>query len=926
MIGPKTHIRNLRISEDAGQIPINSASLQLDDTDKGLLVNRVSSSEELLISNPQEGLLVYNTDTSMFDYYTGTLWMPVASGISRFGDFFATAATLQTINVNQDITLSPNGTGSTNVLGGISICPTSSPSTPVFSIDNNGKIKAYITNLNSTDSAFQLIGNSAGNYVSPENPGVSLQMTGQTGIPSRVYNDGVNNYAAFIGRRYNGTPSAPSGVLTNDIMSRIGATGYLAEGAWPTISNARINFVASENQTLTAQGNRIEFWTTPIGSIVPVKQFCISSVGINTCGDIIPTYTNTQSLGSSTNVWKDIYVGPDSLYLTDATLGTHPKLIIDNGDVKFETTTSFTVGGLTLTQTGITAVSTTADFSCGNLGDTGKILINRTIKFPDNTLQSTAGIATNLLGQQNGVATLDSGGKLTTAQIPTSLTGATIYKGTWDASTNTPTLVNGTGTAGWEYAVSVGGTVDFGAGDITFNAGDFVIYDSSIWSLIPTSIGVSSFNTRSGVVTLTSSDVTTALTSASITNAKLVNSSVTITSGAGLSGGGSLSLGGSLTLVNTGLLSVTDGSGISSSTLDGVVTIDNTGVLSLTAGTYLHVDTGTGDITITTNATNSNTASTLVARDASGNFSAGTITANLTGTASVADNMAGGVANQISYQLSPSTSSFIAAPTVTNTFLKWTGSAFAWDSAIISVSGTANQITASTVSGETTLSLPAAITLPGSLTLAAGTTTLSPLKFVSGTNLTSATAGVMEFDGTSFYATPVNLQRGIVPSEQFFCLNTSRSYAGGTGTQLSLLGVGVTLTSSTRYHFSIKARVSKTVNTNQTLSLAFAGTATPSTISYYYSTNGNSGILVNSQVITTAFATGVTITQNTNAAVPYTLEIFGIIDIAAGGGGTLIPTIGFSGSPGTITVQTHTMMRVFPIGVIGSNTSIGTWA
>jgi len=38
--------------------------------------------------------------------------------------------------------------------------------------------------------------------------------------------------------------------------------------------------------------------------------------------------------------------------------------------------------------------------------------------------------------------------------------------------------------------------------------------------------------------------------------------------------------------------------------------------------------------TVTSNATNANTASTIVSRDASGNFSAGTITANLTGTAS----------------------------------------------------------------------------------------------------------------------------------------------------------------------------------------------------------------------------------------------------------------------------------------------------
>ena len=44
--------------------------------------------------------------------------------------------------------------------------------------------------------------------------------------------------------------------------------------------------------------------------------------------------------------------------------------------------------------------------------------------------------------------------------------------------------------------------------------------------------------------------------------------------------------------------------------------------------------------TVTSNATSANTASTIVARDASGNFSAGTITANLTGTASNATNAA----------------------------------------------------------------------------------------------------------------------------------------------------------------------------------------------------------------------------------------------------------------------------------------------
>jgi len=39
------------------------------------------------------------------------------------------------------------------------------------------------------------------------------------------------------------------------------------------------------------------------------------------------------------------------------------------------------------------------------------------------------------------------------------------------------------------------------------------------------------------------------------------------------------------------------------------------------------------------------------------------------------------------------------------------------------------------------------------LTLATGTTTIAPIKFVAGTNLTVPVTGVMEFDGTDLYIT-----------------------------------------------------------------------------------------------------------------------------------------------------------------------------
>jgi hypothetical protein len=105
---------------------------------------------------------------------------------------------------------------------------------------------------------------------------------------------------------------------------------------------------------------------------------------------------------------------------------------------------------------------------------------------------------------------------------------------------------------------------------------------------------------------------------------------------------------------------------------------------ALTAGTYL-TSGGTFDgsaaRTFAVDATDANTPSKVVARDGSGNFSAGTITATLSGSATsagTATNIAGGTSNQLLYQSSAGTTAFATAPTTGSTFLSWDGSAFTW--------------------------------------------------------------------------------------------------------------------------------------------------------------------------------------------------------------------------------------------------------
>ena len=102
---------------------------------------------------------------------------------------------------------------------------------------------------------------------------------------------------------------------------------------------------------------------------------------------------------------------------------------------------------------------------------------------------------------------------------------------------------------------------------------------------------------------------------------------------------------------------------------------------ALTAGAFL-TSTGTFDgsaaRTFAVDATSANTASKVVARDASGNFSAGTITASLSGNATSATNLAGGAASQIPYQTGAGATGFIANGTAGQVLKSNGASAPAW--------------------------------------------------------------------------------------------------------------------------------------------------------------------------------------------------------------------------------------------------------
>jgi hypothetical protein len=128
---------------------------------------------------------------------------------------------------------------------------------------------------------------------------------------------------------------------------------------------------------------------------------------------------------------------------------------------------------------GGTGASTLTGYVKGN--GTSTMTAASTIPNTDITGLGTA--STKDSGVANGVATLDGTGKVPVSELPAAVLGALSYQGTWDASTNTPTLTSSVGTKGYYYVVSVAGSTNLN-GITDWQVGDWAVYNGSIWQKV----------------------------------------------------------------------------------------------------------------------------------------------------------------------------------------------------------------------------------------------------------------------------------------------------------------------------------------------------------------------------------------------------------------------------------------------------------
>jgi hypothetical protein len=321
------------------------------------------------------------------------------------------------------------------------------------------------------------------------------------------------------------------------------------------------------------------------------------------------------------------------------------------------------------------------------------------------------------------------------------------YQGTWNASTNTPTLASSVGTAGYYYIVATAGSTNLN-GITDWQIGDWAVFNGTVWQKIDQTNLVTSVAGRTGAIVLTTADI-----GGLGTIATQAANNVSIT-------------GGSITGITD--LAIADG-GTGASTAANARTN-----LGLVIGTDVLSPTGSAASLTSFPTFNQNTTGTA---------------ANVTGTVAIANGGTGQTtANSAFNALAPSQASNSGKYLTTNgTDTSW--ATLSGVGTVTSVSGTG------TVNG---LTLTGTVTSSGSLTLGG---TLSGIANSALTNSSITINGSATSLGGSINVGTVTSVAATVPS--FLSIGGSPVTSSGTlaitlsGTALPTTSGGTGLTSFT---------------------------------------------------------------------------------------------------------------------------------
>ncbi|MFA6251924.1 MAG: tail fiber domain-containing protein [Candidatus Paceibacterota bacterium] len=308
----------------------------------------------------------------------------------------------------------------------------------------------------------------------------------------------------------------------NEITAGTNSQYYRGDKTWQTLDKSAVNLSNVENTALSTWAGSSNL--TTLGTITSgtwqgtnIDWSRVSKTGAKITDMDVPTYTGnagkvlTVNSGATGLEWNEymptslasgkIWIGSGSGTASaqtmsgDATLSNTGVLTIANGAITLGTKTSGNYVSSVNTGTGLTG---------GSTGSAGAAL---TLSLDINGLSAKTSA---LMGDE--IPVYDAGSnsikKITRSNFLQGLSSALTYQGSWNANTNTPTLVDGSGTAGNVYVVGTAASRDLGSGSISFNAGDMVIYNGTVWQRAPSGSNVASVFGRTGAVIATAGDYT----------------------------------------------------------------------------------------------------------------------------------------------------------------------------------------------------------------------------------------------------------------------------------------------------------------------------------------------------------------------------------------------------------------------------------
>lgn len=210
------------------------------------------------------------------------------------------------------------------------------------------------------------------------------------------------------------------------------------------------------------------------------------------------------------------------------------------------------------------------------------------------------------------------------------------------------------------------------------------------------------------------------------------------------------------------------------------------------------------------------------------------------------------------------------------------------------------------------------------ITLAAGTLSVAPLTLTSGTNLTTPSAGALEYDGTVGYFTPFASSRHVNDSEQLITLTSTYTLANQAAAQ-HIFNVptngALTVSANTSYFFECMFSLSSMSSSSGSFGFALGGTA--SIAAQLWWATANKATLATqiawTSTLNTAANTALTASNTNTVAAAF---IVGKIRVTTTG--TVVPSVS-QGNAAAAVVAVDSYFRIWPVG---ANTvqSVGNWS